>query len=330
MSKFSFLAPIVFVLFLCGCGKIKSNEEEANLQPVTDLKSIQGEWLLETMSSKNKSDAISITGTNKLIIRANSTYFLAYMASTISIAGSKYSDVCTAYESGKVTLENGNLILTEGFAGMISGGCFNSERKVPSAMKVEDSSQKVFLEGEKLHTEAEFTYSDSNGTSQKDSIVSVYKKSDSETWDGQELDPRFIGKFKLSKIYFDYWCKSSVTSDNRGELTFKGTKTITNEKDSYEGKENAFAIADNEACTGTNSGSIEAEALTYNTKQESADPECMKETPDPAGYVEDYSRDIVVNGKMVSILVSHQPAKEDSLCLSNIETTIMIGVSDKQ
>ena len=263
------------------CGASKKNAEGDSLgAAVSSSKVILGTWLLESISLKSDGLRVATTGTQTLTLRVNGSYFLAFEAFTSTISGVTGTSGCTEYLSGDWKLSNGNIQLSNSRAGLFSGNCYGNTG--PAILTLTDEAKQVFsIDERQLNLVSPISYVDGQGRSQIDYVVSKYSRIAEDKWDGNGLDPRFQGSFKLKLTTLNYTCLASSDPTDKsaaGPLNMMGTTSLEVAADgTFRAAEIDSAIAGGPTCSGEVKGIFDlSDALVLRATVTSESADCVK------------------------------------------------------
>lgn len=314
------LLPFIAVgaVALSACGK-KSGSSNGSAAPaqdgtaITDPKQLMGTWTYASQTFKSDGSQVALSGVNTIRFRANNTFIETTEASTFSYAGVAVDDSCTRYGIGKWQLTGSTLLLTDTVAIATAGKKCEGFTSVPSVQTaVADISKQAFMNGANLLLENQFTYQGADGTSQTDTVVTTMTQQAPEAWDGTGIDPAIDGTWTMSSAYAISQC-GAPSKDNQGQLAMSGTTQVTYNKDgSYQQTNTGFVISTQPSCTATASGTLQDEPpYDFNMQQSKSSDPCIKDAPNPAGYVQTVSRTFVSgSGKLVSVTGYNEPESD--------------------
>ena len=317
------------------CGAAKKNAEgDAVGAAVSSSKVILGTWLLESISLKSDGLRVATTGTQTLTLRVNGSYFLAFEAFTSTISGVTGTSGCTEYLSGDWKLSNGNIQLTNSRAGLFSGNCYGNTG--PAILTLTDEAKQVFsIDERQLNFVSPISYVDGQGRSQIDYVVSKYSRIAEDKWDGNGLDPRFQGSFKLKLASVNYTCAGSLDPTDKsraGPLNLTGTTSLEVTGDGrFKFAEIDSANSGGPTCSGEVTGVFDySNALALRTNVDSESTECVKGEFTSAtsnGEIRVLDRDIVpIDKKWVQLSYSRYPNKH---CSDGYSDSQVISVWEK-
>ncbi len=320
-------------IFLPACGSSDSNNDSSTTESIASIGDIEGSWVLDSVAFRdNSSQAITLSGINKLRVRPNGTFLIDSRGVTLSGGGQILIDSCTAITSGKIELAGQKVLYSDRVQVVFSGDCTGEESSLnppPRADSIPDTSANISRIDDKLLISFEFTYLDNQGNSKKDTIEYNYLHASDETWDGDGLDSDFIGTWGLDKVYLNWVCDYNSSYHKVSELAVAGQYQIAFQADQYAESFINFAVGSADKCTANTTGSISASKFGFTMSQISASSPCAAEEEDGDTVTE--RRNIVVGDRYINFSTRAVTNSSAGLCVGSGSTTVTwINVLEKK